>query len=89
MLFLLYLYFQQNDKNYPGSAVGHFTSVVWYDVTEVGAAIYHCPIDEWPPHRPYLAFCSPGSNMMGDQGNNVKCPKDTKGLNGSLACNNC
>ena len=89
MLFLLYLYFQQNDKNYPGSAVGHFTSVVWYDVTEVGAAIYYCPIDEWPPHRPYLAFCSPGSNMMGDQGNNVKCPKDTKGLNGSLACNNC
>ena len=65
--------------------MGHFSSVVWSDVTEVGAAIYHCPSDG----SNYLAFCSPGSNMMDNWGNNVKCPKDTKGLNGSLAYNNC
>ena len=44
---LLYLYFQQNDKNYPGSNVGHFISVVWSGITEVGAAIYYCPSDRW------------------------------------------
>ena len=79
------MYFQQNDQNYPGSYVGHFSSVVWSDVTEVGAAIYHCPSDG----SNYLAFCSPGSNMMDNWGNNAKCPKDTQGYNGSLACNNC
>ena len=85
--FLLYLYFQQNDKKYPGSYVGHFSNVVWSGVTEVGAAIYHCPSD-WSN---YLAFCSPAgqANMGGNWGNNVKCPKDTQGYNGSLACNNC
>ena len=65
--------------------MGHFSNVVWSGVTEVGTAIYFCPSDG----SNYLAFCSPGSNMIGDQGNNVKCPKDMKGLNGSLACNNC
>ena len=83
------MYFQQNDQNYPGSYVGHFSSVVWSGVTEVGAAIYSCPVDEWPPHRPYLAFCSPDSNVVGDFGNNMKCPKDIQGYNGSLACNYC
>ena len=85
VFFLLYLYFQQNDKNYPGSAVGHFTSVVWSGATEVGAAIHFCPSD-WSN---YLAFCSPDSNVVGDFGNNMKCPKDIQGYNGSLACNYC
>ena len=86
-LSLRYLYFQQNDKNYPGSNVGHFITVVWSDVTEVGAAIYYCPSDGWT----YLAFCSDYSNVggNGEWSNNMKCPKDTQGLTGSLACNNC
>ena len=82
------VYFQQNDNNYPGSSVGHFISVVWAGITGVGAAIYYCPSDGWT----YLAFCSDVYSYgycNGEWGNNMKCPKDTQGLTGSLACNNC
>ena len=77
----LYLYFPQD--NYWD--VGHFTDVVWSDVTEVGAAIYYCPSDG----RNYLAFCSSSSNVQGQWGHNVNCPQDWQGYTGSLACNTC
>merc|ERR1711936_165374 len=65
--------------------VGHFTDVVWSDVTEVGAAIYYCPSDG----RNYLAFCSNSGNVQGQWGHNVNCPRDWQGYTGSLACNTC